>query len=117
MWLDRLETEHDNLRAALRWAEERGEAETGLRLGGVLWRFWLVRGHLSEGRERLAGLLALARTSTGMEARAEVLTGVGTLAQNQGDYVAALSLHQESLSLRRELGDKRSISFSLTNLG
>jgi predicted ATPase/class 3 adenylate cyclase len=60
VWLHRLETEHDNLRAALQWSQARQDAETGLRLGGALWRFWLVRGYLREGRERLGRLLALA---------------------------------------------------------
>src|SRR5205814_1827079 len=54
-----LETEHDNLRAALRWAAESQSAETGWRLGGALYRFWILRGYFSEGRERLASLLAL----------------------------------------------------------
>jgi predicted ATPase len=116
-WLERLEEEHDNLRAALRWAEESGEAETGLRLGGALWRFWDVRGHYSEGRERLAALLALSGASGRMAARAKALNGAGNLAWSQSDYAAARSLHEEGLTIRRELGDKRDIALSLNSLG
>jgi tetratricopeptide (TPR) repeat protein len=59
VWLDRLEQEHDNLRAALQWAVTQEAAEVGLRLCGALWEFWEVRGHVAEGRERLAAVLAL----------------------------------------------------------
>jgi len=59
-WLERLEAENDNLRAALHWAEESGEAEIGWRLAGALCQFWLMRGHLREGQDRLARLLGLA---------------------------------------------------------
>jgi len=64
-WLQRLEEEHDNIRAALRWArrEDGGQGsgiEVGLRIAGALWRFWIVRGYLSEGREQLAGMLRVA---------------------------------------------------------
>jgi hypothetical protein len=60
MWLERLEHEHDNLRAALRWAEEQGAAEVGLRIAVAVGRFWLMRGYHEEGRawvDRLLGLL------------------------------------------------------------
>ncbi|OGG46571.1 MAG: hypothetical protein A3F84_18045 [Candidatus Handelsmanbacteria bacterium RIFCSPLOWO2_12_FULL_64_10] len=116
-WLIRLEEEHDNLRAALRWSIERGEAEQGLRLGGALWRFWEVRGHLTEGRERLTKVLALAGTSGRTGARAKALNGAGVLASRQGDYAAARAFHEESLGIRRELGDKQGIAASLNNLG
>ncbi|OGG56550.1 MAG: hypothetical protein A3F84_22560, partial [Candidatus Handelsmanbacteria bacterium RIFCSPLOWO2_12_FULL_64_10] len=117
LWLNRLEEEHDNLRAALRWSIERGEAEQGLRLGGALWRFWEVHGYLTEGRERLAGLLTLTGTSGRTAARAKALNGAGVLASRQGDYAAARALHEESLAIRRTLDDKQGIAWSLNNLG
>ncbi len=115
-WLERLDTEHANLRAVLHWAEERGKAELGLRLGGVLGRFWLYRGYLSEGRQWLAGALAQGHQGpTALQAKA--LRVAGRLALDQGDYAQATALSEESLALSRELGDKRSIAASLRNLG
>ena len=58
-WLERLEAEHDNMRAALSWALERKEVEVALRLGGALWWFWWMRGHNSEGRRWLEEALAM----------------------------------------------------------
>src|SRR6266511_2359098 len=120
-WLDRLETEHDNLRAALRWLEESRTVEAGWQLGGALWRFWSMRGYLREGRERLAALLALAGEAVPSErswaARAKALKAAGTLAAEQGDYAAARARYEESLAIRRELGDKLEIANLLSNLG
>lgn len=114
-WLERLETEHDNFRAALRWVEKK-EADMALSLAGSLWRFWLVRGHYSEGREWLAGVLAQAGTAR-TAARAKALRGAGTLAGLQGDYVSMRSLYEESLAIYQELGDKQGIAAALGNLG
>jgi predicted ATPase/class 3 adenylate cyclase/Tfp pilus assembly protein PilF len=115
-WLERLEEEHDNLRAALDGTVERREAEAGLRLGGALWRFWAARGYLTEGRGRLADLLSLpGDPPAGLRARA--LNGAGMLAHWQGDYTAARALCEESLVIRRALGDERGIADSLHNLG
>jgi predicted ATPase len=116
-WLELLEAEHDNLRAALRWAEEGGEAESGLRLAGALCQFWLIRGHLREGREWLARLLGLAGASPRTAARAKALTRAGHLAHNLGDFTAARALFEESLALWRELGDQQGIAASLNDLG
>jgi predicted ATPase/class 3 adenylate cyclase len=116
-WLERMEAEHDNLRAALHWAEERGEAESGLRLAGALCQFWLIRGHLREGRERLARLLGLAGASPRTAARAKALTRAGHLAHNLGDFTAARALFEEGLTLWRELGDRQGIATALNDLG
>ena len=61
-------------------AERRGRARRGLRLGGALWRFWQVRGYWAEGREHLAGLLALPGAEAPTAARAKALHGAGMLA-------------------------------------
>jgi predicted ATPase len=90
-WLNRLERERDNLRAALRWALERGEMETALRLSGALGRYWFKHGYLSEGRrwldEGLSGKSAVAPS-----ARAKALTSAGLLAHYQGDLSRAAGL-------------------------
>jgi predicted ATPase/class 3 adenylate cyclase/Tfp pilus assembly protein PilF len=119
-WLERLETEHANLRAALAWWTEQGKTEAGLRMAGALWRFWTVRGYLAEGRARLAELLTRAPSASEDAAspvRAKALHGAGALAWSQGDYPAARAFYQESLTVWRELGDHRGAAASLSNLG
>jgi predicted ATPase/DNA-binding SARP family transcriptional activator len=116
-WLTRLEEEHDNLRAALDWCREHGDGEAGLRLGGALWQFWEVRGYLTEGRERLTQLLALPGAEARTVVRGRALNGVGRLSHRQGDHQAARALHEESLTLHRELADQQGVAQSLGALG
>ncbi len=118
VWLDRLETEHDNLRAALHWymIAESG-AEAGLRLAAALGRVWYKRGYWSEGRARLREVLARAEAAGRTAVRATALSRAGSLASGQGDYAAARALHEESLAIRQELGDQRGIAVSLHGLG
>jgi non-specific serine/threonine protein kinase len=117
-WLDILEIEHGNMRAALAWsAATEGYAEPGLRLAVALWWYWLVRGHLGEGRDWLSRLLAAGPRGQTSPTRANALTGAGELARHQGDYAAARTLHEEGLALQRELGDRRGVATSLINLG
>ena len=118
VWLDRLETEHDNLRSALGWSSAAGgDGAGGLRLAGALSWFWYVRGYLGEGRGWLSVSLAAARDGQPAAARAKALHGIGVLASEQGDYPAARALYEECLAIRRELGDRRGIATSLFNLG
>ena len=120
-WLQQLEDEHDNIRAAFRWARECGEAgdseaaEIGLRLAIGLERFWEVRVHLREGLERTARMLAIGRPGGALRARA--LMVAGGLADICGDYALARSMHEESIVIWRELGDKRSLIDALQALG
>jgi predicted ATPase len=117
VWLTKLEREHDNFRAVFKWVEESGEADHGLRLGGALWRFWLVRGHTIEGRERLMALLALPGSAPRTRERAKVLNGAATIIHEMGDYPAAHLLLLESLEIWRELGDKKAEAAAINNLG
>jgi predicted ATPase/DNA-binding SARP family transcriptional activator len=124
VWLERLETEHDNMRAALDWIESRHATrdtrppvEAGLRLAGALWQFWMVHGHLSEGRAYLMDALGHVGTAKQTQVRATALNGAGVLAYHQGDYDTARSFHEQSLAIWRELGDKQGIAASLRNLG
>ncbi|MDQ3412689.1 MAG: protein kinase, partial [Chloroflexota bacterium] len=105
LWLDRLELEHDNVRSALRWSIARDDTGIALRLGASLWRFWSIRGYLSEGRRWLEQVLDLSPAALS-PARAAALVGAGTLAEYQGAYAAAAALHQAALALHRALGDR-----------
>jgi tetratricopeptide (TPR) repeat protein len=115
-WLARLEREHDNLRAALAWLVERREVEQGLRLARALQEFWCLQGFWTEGRERLVALLGLAEGAERTAARANALRDAGYLAYRQHDFEVARALYEESLTIRRELGDKRTIASSLNDL-
>lgn len=116
-WFDRFAVEHDNFRAALRWCLEHGEIESGLRMAGRgLWLFWGGHGHMAEGRAWLTALLA-APGAGRTAARADALNAAGNLVHLQGDFVAAEALHQETLAIRRELGDEAAAAGSLNNLG
>ena len=116
-WLQRLEEEHENLRAGLDWSLVEAGSEGGLRLCGALQRFWWTRGHLSEGREWCARVLGKAGAEERTSERAKALNVAGVLARRQGDYPAARALHEESLAIRRQLGDRRGMAASLNNLG
>jgi len=116
-WLHRLEAEHENFRAALRWCVDRAEAENGLRLGGALWRFWYHRGYFPEGRAHLERVLGVQGASVHTAIRAKALNGAGNLAYNQGDYAAARLFHEESLTIAGGSGDQQAVARSLNNLG
>ncbi|HKP51135.1 MAG TPA: tetratricopeptide repeat protein [Chloroflexia bacterium] len=143
-WLSRLEDERDNIRAALRWvratsasedAEDR--IEVGLRLAGSIWQFWYMHGYFSEGVEEITRLLEQQVQGEALKlkvedkpqgqgdrkhsilkaSRAKVLIGAGVLARECGDYLHARTYLEEALAIGRELVDKKSIAFSLNNLG
>ena len=143
-WLDRLEREHDNLRAALSWARERGEVETGLRLVSAAGRFWATRGYLGEGRAWVESMLTLDNAAsaeqreqdagkagaTGSEEsgsngaiqaveriRARAFRAGGSLAMWQGDYAVATRWLEQAVFHARMADDLRTAVAALRNLG
>jgi predicted ATPase/DNA-binding SARP family transcriptional activator/DNA-binding CsgD family transcriptional regulator len=113
-WTERLEWEHDNLRAALSWVLERDEGELGLLFAGALWRFWYTQGYLSEGIEWLEQALAKGGST---RARVKALEGMGWITQRQGDIERSRATYEEMLELSRRLGDKEDIVTSLNSRG
>jgi predicted ATPase/DNA-binding XRE family transcriptional regulator len=117
VWLERLEADHDNLRAALAWSRSAGEAALGLRLAEALWEFWLVRGYLGEGRAWIASLLALPAARRPSLALARLLRGAGRLAWAQNDWRQAAAALEQSRALCAEFGDIAGSAGALNHLG
>ncbi len=109
-WLDRLEQEHDNLRAAFAWAQETEAAETALRLSASLWRFWQMRGYLGEGLERATQALALRHSHEHPEIRADALSAAAGLAYWLADSERSRALYIEEIAARTALGDRRGLA-------
>jgi predicted ATPase/DNA-binding SARP family transcriptional activator len=115
--LDQLESEHDNLRAALAWSVERGVADRGLRLANVLEEFWRQRGYLQEGLDQHLRLLAQPDAASPVVSRARALSSAARFAELQQNLDAGKRLQEESLAIGRALGDRAVIAASLRHLG
>jgi non-specific serine/threonine protein kinase len=111
-WLDRLETERDNLREALAWARQEHATELGCRLARALHWFWRSRGPVAEGRrwteEFLAGAVEVEPTL-----RAALMMAAGDLAMAQGEFARAAELLEASITLARELGEWPTLAHAL----
>ncbi len=116
-WFAQFEREHDNLRAALEWCQQGTDAEKGLRLASALWWFWRARGYLSEGRARVAQMLALPDASVHATIRARALNVAGFLALFQGDFAAARQHAQDALAIAQPADDKSAMAMALFVLG
>jgi predicted ATPase/DNA-binding CsgD family transcriptional regulator len=115
-WLARIGADHDNFRAALAWLLGSGQIALALQLAASLWRFWNVRGYLTEGRDWLERTLAVAdRAPTRELTRA--LSGAGMLAEAQGDYDHARARHDEALAVAKAIDDTWGVGQALNNLG
>jgi predicted ATPase/class 3 adenylate cyclase len=115
MWLDRLELDHDNFRAALDWCVGQNDAERAHGLAGSLWRLWQMRGHLHEGRARIAAILAMPESKRYPDSRARALEAAGGIAYWQGDMSASQVFYEECLALRRAGDDRRELANAFYN--
>ncbi|MDQ7843146.1 MAG: tetratricopeptide repeat protein [Armatimonadota bacterium] len=111
-WLDRMEREYPNIRAALNRAREAGDAALLPRFVAALWRFWNVRGYWVEGRTWTAAALPLVPTDSGA-LRLRVLHGSSVLAWRAREYAAAAALAEETAALARRLGDGQTLAHAL----
>jgi predicted ATPase/class 3 adenylate cyclase len=114
-WLDRLEEDHDNFRAALDWAVASGDARRAMELSTGLWRFWQMRGHLHEGRRRMETVLAMPNSGEFSKERLAALEAAGGLAYWQADMDVAQRFYDECVVLTRKLGDDRALANALYN--
>jgi predicted ATPase/transcriptional regulator with XRE-family HTH domain len=116
-WLDRLEAERANLRAALTWFDESGDARSFLQLAGALSWFWYIRGPLGEGRSWLARAVASQDADVPGAPRVRAAVGAGLLAHFQGDEEQARAWLESSLAWSSELDDPWLLAFTLLLLG
>jgi tetratricopeptide (TPR) repeat protein len=115
-WLERLDGEQDNFRAAFAFLLQSGETELALRLVGALRRAWAARGSLTEMRSVLEAALQ-ASGEVAPSVRAKALYGLGRVALVQGDYDAATLRLEESADLFRKLDDRDGLAYSLADQG
>jgi predicted ATPase len=115
-WLDRLSADHDNLRAAVRWAIDERETETALRFAAALWRFWQIRGHVAEGRRAVDEILALPDADRPSATRIWALSAAGGLAWWAADIKTAEGYYVAQLDLARAFADKSAIADAMFNL-
>lgn len=117
LWIERLEVEHHNLRAALYWAVENRAAEFAMRLGSALFNFWLRTNHDSEAEEYLARILPLTEQLAPSATYAKFLFSLALARENEYPLTRAELLYQRCLAVSRAAGDKHCIAHALNKLG
>jgi predicted ATPase/DNA-binding XRE family transcriptional regulator len=114
-WLERLESEHDNLRAALAWLLEHGRPQQTARLGSAIWLYWVVRGHAGEGQMWLERALASDKL-TGSE-RANTLGAISLLLLAKGEIGLMTELVEEAIAEARAADDEETLNFLIIQRG
>jgi non-specific serine/threonine protein kinase len=117
IWLDRLDLEIDNLRAALEWAFSVGDTEASLRLAGSAFWFWTIRGYWHEAQRWLKDALDKSGAEKRTKARAKALNAIGFILWLSGEYAEARAVLDESVSIGRAIEEKLSLAVSLIWLG
>ena len=115
LWLDVMESDHDNIRSALDWAMANGEVDLALRLVTASWRFWQARGHLHEARRRVDSILAMPGGEP--RHRAKAMEALGGILWWQARMEECFDVYERVLQLQRELGDPKEIANALYNFG
>jgi predicted ATPase/class 3 adenylate cyclase len=115
-WLDLLDQEHDNLRAAITWAIETDQVETAMRLVSALWRFWQMRGHLAEGLALAMRAVEMPDAEQYPECQARALDAAGGLAYWMADGETASGFYERELELQRRLGNRAGEAWTLYSL-
>jgi non-specific serine/threonine protein kinase len=113
-WLDRLEVENDNLRAALEWGLA-AEPEAGARLAGHLWQFWYFPSQITEGIHWLEAALGVAPRGTSLYAK--LLAGIGHLLRESGQRGPAREHAEQVVALSQRIGEDLATAWALNNLG
>jgi predicted ATPase len=114
-WLDRLEIDNDNFRAAQQVAIGRGDGPTAIRFSAALWRFWQIRGHLREAATMTARALAVPGTPDAAAADGE--SAAGSIQYWLGNFPAAVAHYRRALAIRRLGGVASSVGLALYDLG
>jgi predicted ATPase/class 3 adenylate cyclase len=114
-WLDRLELEHDDIRAVLDRSMDRPEPATAIRLGFAMWRFWQKRGYLAEARRRLGAMEAAPWSNDDPRLRARLVEALGGICWWQGDIAEMAARYREALGLWLSIGDQAEIANAYYN--
>ncbi|MEO7803157.1 MAG: adenylate/guanylate cyclase domain-containing protein [Actinomycetota bacterium] len=115
-WLDQLDRDNDNLRAAHAWAVTNEESDMALRMVVALWRFWHMRGYLQEGRRRAEESLAMPGAQQQTPLRAKALQAIGGISHWQAEIDSQRAYYEEALALWEKLGDEVRIADALYDL-
>jgi tetratricopeptide (TPR) repeat protein len=115
--LPEMESEHGNIRTALRWAIDSGSADIALPMGTALWRFWQLRGHLAEGRRSLSEILRMPAAADPTVERARAVMALGSVTYWQNDFAETRRRYEEALEMFRAGSDEQGLQEALYNSG
>ena len=116
-WLDRLEVEADNFRAAFDWAVSSEHGMKVLQLAGALWWFWYIRDHFAEAKDRLSAALACTEGNDPTDAKLRVMNGLGFIYYANSKIAESQAVLRASARLSEKLRSRRSLAESLQFLG